>query len=117
MGALKIDGAAAPGLVRPTSDEAPAACDDRGPEGQTTFESPDCAADADEKHVATAVARAALLGIEARRVAVGAWLLCHARGGEIGIVRGIAALEAAVRGFEAARDDVADLVRRIRGAT
>ncbi|MBK8863534.1 MAG: hypothetical protein IPN37_05815 [Betaproteobacteria bacterium] len=96
--------------------KASAACDGRGPEEQTTFESPDCAADADQKHVATAVARAALLGIEARRVPAGAWLLRHAHGADIGIVHGTEALEAAVRGFESARDDMAELVRRIGGA-
>ena len=80
--------------------------------------SPDCAADADGKHVATAVARAALLGIEARRAhfCAGAWLLRHAHGADIGIVHGTEALEAAVRGFESARDDVRALVQRLGSA-
>jgi hypothetical protein len=68
------------------------------------------------KRVATAIARAALLGIEAQPVGAGAWLLRHACGGKIGIVHGIADLGAAIRGFEDARDDVAALVRRMRGA-
>ena len=116
MAACRIDGAAAPRANTPTSDEAPSR--DQAAQGFRIAQevSPDCAADADQKHVATAVARAALLGIEARRVPAGAWLLRHAHGADIGIVHGTEALEAAVRGFESARDDVRALVQRIGGA-
>ena len=51
---------------------------------------------------------------EAARVAHVLWI-GHAHGAEIGSVRGIEALEAAVRGFESARDDVRALVQRIGG--
>lgn len=74
----------------------------------------DCA-ETEHKRIATATARAALLGIEARQIAPDAWLLRHARGADVGIVRGLPALDAAVSGFEAAHRDVAELVQRMRG--
>jgi hypothetical protein len=58
-------------------------------------------------------ARAALLGIEAHRLADGAWLLRHARGADIGTVHGLDALAAAVAGFEAAQRGAAELVARV----
>ena len=78
----------------------------------------DAAVDA-QQHVhrkaeADAVARAALLGIEARLTGTDAWMLRHAAGAHIGIVRGLPALQAAVAGFEAARDDMRTLVQRMR---
>lgn len=98
------------GPVTPTSDKADGAS--VGRVGEVREEgTPDFA-----KSAATAIARAALLGIEARRVPAGAWLLRHAHGADIGIVHGTEALEAAVRGFESARDDVRALVQRIGGA-
>jgi len=63
---------------------------------------------------AEAVARAALLGIEARLSGTDAWMLRHAAGAHIGIVHGLPALQAAVAGFEAARDDMRTLVQRMR---
>ena len=103
------------GPVTPKIDDAPAGDAAQGiREAQEV--SPDCAADADQSHVAAAVARAALLGIEVHGIGAGAWLMRHARGAEIGAVRGTAALEAAVRGFESARDDVRALVQRLGSA-
>lgn len=66
------------------------------------------------KRETTAQARAALLGIEARPIGPDVWLLRHARGADIGVVRGLPALDAAVAGFEAAHRDVAELVQRMR---
>ena len=104
------------GPVTPKIDDAPSR--DQAAQGirEAQEVSPDCAADADQTHVATAVARAALLGIEVHGIGAGAWLMRHARGAEIGAVRGTAALEAAVRGFESARDDVRALVQRLGSA-
>ena len=80
----------------------------------------DAAADAQQhahrKAEADAVARAALLGIEARLSGTDAWMLRHAAGAHIGIVHGLPALQAAVAGFEAARDDMRVLISRMRGA-
>lgn len=98
------------GPVTPRSDKADGASVGRVGEVREV-DSPDFA-----KSAATAIARAALLGIEARRVPAGAWLLRHARGADIGTVHGIEALEAAVRGFESARDDVRALVQRLGSA-
>jgi hypothetical protein len=67
------------------------------------------------KEEATAIARAAILGIEAYSVGLAVWKLRHARGADIGIVRGHQALAAAVAGFESAHHDVARLVRRMAG--
>ena len=97
------------GPVTPKSDKADGASVGRVGEVREV-DTPDFA-----KSAATAIARAALLGIEARPVLGGAWLLRHARGADIGTVHGIEALEAAVRGFESARDDVRALVQRIGG--
>ena len=68
-----------------------------------------------DKHTATAIARAALLGIEARSIGPAAWMLRHAHGACIGAVYGHEALAAAVAGFEAARNDVLALVQRMAG--
>ena len=102
-------GAVAPGPVTPASDNAPwpARVD-----GNRTTDSGDCAA----KLINTATARAALLGIEVHPVDGGVWLLRHARGASIGTVRGLAALDAAIGGFEAAQRDVRELVHQMRGA-
>ena len=72
-------------------------------------------ADSAAKLIATVTARAALLGIEARPIDADTWLLRHARGADIGIVCGLAALDAAVAGFEAAQRDVAELVQQMKG--
>jgi len=110
MAAFHTVCASAQGLTAPersADDNAPVA---RGVvEVQGTVSSPDSAA----KMAATATARAALLGIEVRELQGGAWLLQHASGSPIGTVKGLEGLRAAVDGFHAARDDVADLVRRI----
>ena len=80
----------------------------------------DAAVDAQQhahrKPESDAIARAALLGIEARLSGTDAWMLRHAAGAHIGIVRGLPALQAAVAGFEAARDDMRVLISRMRGA-
>jgi hypothetical protein len=102
-------GAAAPGQVTPRSDNARR---QPGVEGDRTADSGDYA----EKLIATAAARAALLGIEVHQLGGGAWLLRHASGANIGAVRGLAALDAALGGFEAAQHDVRELVQRMRGA-
>lgn len=108
MAAFRIDGAAAPGTSTPTrNDNAPVQRGVIGGHGEQ--DNPDSA-----KTTATTVARAALLGIEARQIGADAWLLRHARGAEIGIVRGLPALVAAVAGVEAAHDDVRELVQRMR---
>lgn len=109
MAALQHVGAAAPGPVTPTSDNARR---QPGVEGDRKEDSGDCAA----KLIASATARAALLGIEVRQIDGGAWLLRHAFGADIGIVRGLPALAAAVAGFEAATRDVRELVQRMRSA-
>jgi hypothetical protein len=117
MAALQKIGAAAPGLVtpeRPERDDAPDRANGRGVKVQGTADSPDCAdIEAGRKLIATCVARAALLGIEVHELPGGAWLLQHASGASIGVVRGQQGLRSPVRGFEAARNDVADLVRQI----
>lgn len=92
MAARHDDGASAPGRVTPVPG------DDQAESTLTT------------------IARAALLGIEARSIGPAAWLLRHAHGACIGTVHGHEALAAAVAGFEAARDDVLRLVQQIGGA-
>ena len=69
----------------------------------------------DTKTIATAIAKAACLGIECHLIGVATWLLRHARGADIGVVHGLGALVAAVGGFEAATNDVRQLVQRMRG--
>ena len=69
----------------------------------------------DTKTIATAIAKAACLGIECHLIGVDIWLLRHARGADIGVVHGLGALVAAVGGFEAATNDVRQLVQRMRG--
>ena len=69
----------------------------------------------DTKTVATAIAKAACHGIECHLIGVDTWLLRHARGADIGVVHGLGALVAAVGGFEAATNDVRQLVQRMRG--
>jgi hypothetical protein len=92
--------------MRPPEVEAPGA-EGSGDRAQgRDNESPDSAA----KVIATATARAALLGIEARPIPGGAWLLLAPSGDPIGRVHGAGALAAAVAGFEAARRDMAALV-------
>ena len=100
------------GSVTPSSDEALGLAGAEGFRDQGTQEY----ATHYRKRAETALARAALVGIEARLLDSGAWRLRHAQGADIGIVQGLTALEAAVQGFEAARDDVQALVRRMRGA-
>lgn len=89
---------------RPTKEDAPAT--DRG--AQTEHQD-------SAKATATAIARAALLGIEVRSAGPAAWLLRHPHGACIGAVYGHEALAAAVAGFEAARNDVQALVQRMAG--
>ena len=107
----------APGAGTPAESDEPAGLGSSGGfRGQKRTDDLDCAdAGADCKLIATATARAALLGIEARSIGPGAWLLRHAHGGCIGAVYGHEALAAAVGGFEAARDDVLALVQRLSG--
>lgn len=102
-------GAAAPGPATPTSDKA-----DAGNVGQVG-EVREASAPDSAKATAPAIARAALLGIEARSIGPAAWLLRHTHGACIGTVHGAEALAAAVAGFEAARDDVLALVQRMAG--
>ena len=113
MAALQHVGAAAPGLAapdRPTKDEA-RELGGGGLQEQGTTDSLDC----DAKLIDTAIARAALLGIEVHQIDGGAWLMRHARGACIGAVRSLDALDAAIGGFEAAQHDVRELVQRMRG--
>lgn len=105
MHAHHQDGAQAPGADTPTRENAPAI--DRGAETERV----DFA-----KDTATAMARAALLGIEAHRIGPAAWMLRHAHGACIGAVYGAEALTAAVAGFEAARIDVLAIIRTMWGA-
>jgi hypothetical protein len=108
---------AASGLAtpeQPQHDDAPERANGRGVKLQGTADSSDCAdVEAECKLIATCAARAALLGIEVRELRGGAWLLQHASGASIGAVRGQQGLSSAVAGFEAARNDVAVLVRQI----
>ena len=69
----------------------------------------------DTKTIATAIAKAACTGIECHLIGVDTWLLRHAHGADIGMVHGLGALVAAVGGFEAATDDVRQLVQRMHG--
>lgn len=96
--------------AEPQHDDAPAVAAARGVRGNETKQRLDFG-----KATATAIARAALLGIEARSIGPAAWMLRHAHGACIGAVYGHEALAAAVAGFEAARDDVAALVQRLAG--
>jgi hypothetical protein len=94
-------------MTRPREVEAPGAGVGAGGRAQgQDNDNRDSAA----KVIATATARAALLGIEARPIGGGAWLLLAPTGACIGRVRGPGALAAAVAGFEAARRDMAALV-------
>ena len=102
-------GAAAPGASTPTSDNAgvePGAS--RGNEEGDGLDS--ASGTAERKLIAGLVARAALLGVEAHRLAGGTWLLRHARGVHLATVHGVDALGAAVAGVEAAHADVRELV-------
>lgn len=113
MAALQHVGAVAPGLSHPPEVTKPQRWQAQwGFNENRTGDSEDCAA----KQIATATARAALLGIEVHQIEGGAWLLRHARGASIGAVRGLAALDAAVGGFEAVQRDMRELVQRMRGA-
>lgn len=67
------------------------------------------------KAEATATAELALMGVEARRVERDIYELLHA-GSRIGVVAGVDALQAAARGFAAARADVLAMVHRLREA-
>jgi len=110
MAARHHVGAAAPGPVPgPTSDNARV-------EPGASREVREANAPDSAKATATAIARAALLGIEARSIGPAAWMLRHAHGACIGTVHGAEALAAAVAGFEAARDDVLALVQRMAGS-
>jgi hypothetical protein len=111
MAALQPGGADAPGPVTPEGDEA-RELGGGGLQEQVTVDNGDCAA----KLIATATKQAALFGIEVCTLGTSIWLLRHALGGDIGVVRGAGALAAAVGGFEAACADVRELVRRTRGA-
>lgn len=106
------------GHVTPESDEAAKLGSVGGFKEQGKADSRDCAeVDDARKLIDTATARAALMGIEARELEPGAWLLHHANGATIGAVRGLQALTAAVAGFEAAAADVRELVKRMGGST
>lgn len=115
MAALHTVCAPAQGLTapeRPQKDEAPGVTAE-GSRGQGTADGSDCASTTEaRKLISTAIARAALLGIEVCELAGGAWLLRTARGADIGTVRDVRTLAAAISGFEAARDDVRGLVQR-----
>lgn len=110
-------GAAAPGPVTPAESDEPAKLGSGGGfRGQARTDDHDCAeAAAERKRAASAIAHAALLGIEASPLDGGAWLLRHANGAPIGTVHGLDALCAAVAGFQAAANDVRQLVQRMRG--
>ena len=103
---LGTDGASPAGLKTSHKCKGPG-CDPEALANHKTTDSRDCAA--------KATARAAELGIEARPLADGAWLLRHAKGATIGKVQGVGALSAAVAGFETAANDVRQLVQRMRG--
>lgn len=107
MAAHQHVGAAAPGQVPPSRNDETRA-QPGFIEGITEVDSGDCAA--------KLLARAARLGIEAHQLEGGAWLLRHALGASIGVVHGVAALDAALGGFEAVQIDVRDLMKCMRGA-
>lgn len=110
MAALQHVGADAPGPVTRTSDEP------RGQagsiEGSQQGNGGDCGTN-DCTLVATLISRAALLGIEVHERG-GAWLVRHAHGADIGVVRGVGALAAIVLGLERAVADTRRLVRRLQ---
>jgi len=104
MAALQQVGAAAPGPVTPSGSDN-ARWQAGVIEGQTAEQSREYAdvAGVDQaldRDLALA-ARAATLGIELRALGSDAWLLRHARGGDIGAVRGHGPLLAAIAAFEA----------------
>ncbi len=113
MAALHHVGAAAPGPVTPTSDEAPAGCTAQGFKGERAT---DCLifrqADAHGKRIATLTARAALLGLVLRPMADGSWQVLP-QSGQPSIVQSLQAAEALVCGCELVRADVAALVGRL----
>ena len=96
------------GSITSTSDNAPW-------QGCVGEQSKVNSVNSDTKAVATAIAKAACLGIECHLIGVDTWLLRHAHGADIGVVHGLGALVAAVGGFEATTNDVRQLVQRMRG--
>ena len=109
MAAHQHVGAAAPGSVTPKSDNAPWQGCVIGQHSKVN------GGNSVTKSVATAIAKAACLGIECHLICVDTWLLRHAHGADIGVLHGVSALVAAVGGFEAANNDVRYLVQRMRG--
>lgn len=108
MAAHQHVGAAAPGPGTPIRDKADVRSVGRV---EAIRNSGDCNY-ADP--AATAIARAALLGIAVTRIGREAWLLNHAGGADIGVVRGSEALQAAVDGFQQAHNDVLDLIAQVK---
>lgn len=100
MCAAVFVGAVAPGSVAPRSDNAAELGSGAAPREHGKVEAINCA-----KTAANAVARLALLGIEARHTCADAWALVASTGATIGNVRGVEALAAAADGFEAAQAD------------
>lgn len=84
----------------------------QGFKGQESEDSGDFAC----KLSATESARAALIGIEVRRIADNVWMLRSAAGATIGTVQGLDALQAAVAGFEAVQDHLRELLQQVGGA-
>ncbi|MFT3818331.1 MAG: hypothetical protein QM750_11965 [Rubrivivax sp.] len=117
MRALHHVGAAAPGPVTPESDNA--RWQAGVIEGQEAEQSTQYAASAgatqDRALDARLTVLAAHLGIELRALDSDGWLLRHAGGASIGVVRGGDAVGAALAGFEAARNDVLALIARRAG--
>lgn len=98
MTPLNHAGAAAPRPVTPESDNAHLAV---GASGQSREDSGDCAHPAAErKSTSTLIARLALLGIEARRLADGGWLLKNVVKDALGVVRDHDALQAIADGLQ-----------------
>ncbi|MFT3818299.1 MAG: hypothetical protein QM750_11805 [Rubrivivax sp.] len=112
MRALHHVGAAAPGPVTPIRDEAPELA---GGGGFKADQETSNGRDRIAALIASATARAFDMGIEAKPLGGGAWLLRSALGSDIGATRDAKALFAAVAGFEAARNDVLALIARRAG--
>lgn len=97
MRTLHHVGAAAPGQATPAeSGEAVELGSGDGFGGNRTADSHECGS----KLLATAIARAALCGVEVYELPGGSWLLRSAKGADIGVVQGPDALLGAVRGLE-----------------
>lgn len=120
MAATRHDGATAPGLVTPRSDDARELAGCAGTKGQGKEYGADCAVsvaggkagDAHRKRLATLTARAALLGLELHELPDGTCILVG-EAGQRAQVPSLQAAEALVWGCEQVRAEVAAMAGRL----